>query len=183
MKYKKILLTKNCEALNLALQDKVSQNEKFLYNYSDNAGTPNSEIRISADWNSLDYIITKENIDINNIKPTDILIYIGFDMNKPSPNVRSLQLISFCEDINFVKNISGDIIDSLYTNYKTNIINFSGVEGGTTYKLFNMIYNDEKLANRLFPNWYGRYVGYKTDAFIHQDMKLSNLHYFEIIRK
>jgi len=67
MKYKKILLTKNCEALNVALQDKVSQNEKFLYNYSDNAGTPNSEIPISANWNALDYIITKENTDINNL--------------------------------------------------------------------------------------------------------------------
>lgn len=180
-KYKKILLTETNQKLNNLIQYKISKNEAFLDNFIDYGSTPNQPIKTKGSWHNLSYLILKEDCDLRNIKEEDILIFVDFTLNRPSTNVSNIAIISFCNDINFVQQIASDLVENLYNEYGTEIINFTGVEGGTTYKLFNKI--NDNLAELLFPNWYGRYIGYKTDSFINKKLEKKNLHYFEIIRK
>ena len=183
MKYKKLLLKDNSSALEIAIQEKLIKNPKFLENFYITGCASNSKIKISSDWNCLDYLIIKDKADISNLKSSDILIYASFSVDRPTTNISQISLISFCNNIDLVIKIAGEMCDLLYDVYNSNIIIFSAKEGATTYKLFNKVLNSNELSKKYFNNWVGRYVGYKTDSCIGQNGKLHNLHYFEIIRK
>jgi hypothetical protein len=183
-KFKIVLLrNKQCLSLEKAVNIKLQEFPNFFENYSESGAPVNGELFIGTDWNTLTYLAIKEKADVNDFRPEDILAYFNLSVKKPAQTIEQLSLISFCKDINLICEISGKILDLLYDIYSIKTICFCGMEGEITHRLFELVMSNQKLSDKYFSNWSGRYIGYRTNQAVNQKNITKNVHLFEILRR
>ena len=183
-KFKIVLLrNKQCPSLEKAVNIKLQEFPNFFENYSETNAVINEELFIYTNYYGLTYLAIKEKADVNDFKPEDIMAYFSLSIKKPAQLIEQIAMVSFCNNMELVCEIAGKILDQIYDLYSINGGCFFGMEGEITHRLFELVMSNQKLSEKYFSNWVGRYIGYRTGLAINQKNVRKNLHLFEVLRK